>query len=234
MEAPDIIYILKDTPENEELRYSLRSLANLPHGKVVFVGGSPNGLVPDMHIKFDQEKDKKWDNAKNLIKKACENDSLTPNVYLFNDDFFVLKPVTKFPTFKNKTLEELAEHVTHKRTRYSEYISLRIDPTIEMLKEYNLPTVNYELHLPMLINRRKMLRIYEKFPTGAKRSCYGNSYKIGGEEIDPARMNDGSIHDPVNKIKEDRIFVSSTDESWVGVAGEQIRALFPTPSKYEI
>ena len=35
----DIVYFVKDTDTNEELRYSLRSLANFPHGKVWFYGG---------------------------------------------------------------------------------------------------------------------------------------------------------------------------------------------------
>jgi hypothetical protein len=34
----DIVYFVKDTQDNEELRYSLRSLSNFPHRKEIIMG----------------------------------------------------------------------------------------------------------------------------------------------------------------------------------------------------
>ena len=47
----DIVYFVKNTEENEELVYSLRSVEkNFPYNRVWFFGGCPNGLKPDVHI----------------------------------------------------------------------------------------------------------------------------------------------------------------------------------------
>ena len=53
--ANDVVYILKNGCDGYELRYSLRSLANMDHGKVWFVGGQPDGLYPDERMEFEQE-----------------------------------------------------------------------------------------------------------------------------------------------------------------------------------
>ena len=64
----DIVYFVKDTKINEELRYSLRSLKNFPHGKVWFYGGCPEGLKPDYHIKIEQDQPTKWANIFKMFK----------------------------------------------------------------------------------------------------------------------------------------------------------------------
>ena len=51
----DVVYFVKDTKENEELRYSLRTLKNFPHAKVWFYGGCPEGLKPDHHVYVKQD-----------------------------------------------------------------------------------------------------------------------------------------------------------------------------------
>ena len=230
----DIVYILREG-DNPELVYSLRSVEkNFPHKRIVFVGGKPDGLEPDLYIPSDQTSNK-WHNSQHLLLKACLDDRLSENIILFNDDFFVLKPVNYLPVYVNKTLPELARLVTHNGKRRSEYIETRINPCIEKLKAQNLPLINYELHLPMKINRKKMAKIYELDPLPeAKRSYYGNLYHLQGIEIDPYKMNDGSVQSKTGRYKTGRTFISTTDDSWQGIVGEQIRALFPIPSRFEI
>lgn len=228
----DVVYILKDTPDNEELKYSLRSLKNLPHRKVVFVGGNPEGVGPDLHIPLKQTKDK-WHNATDLIKKICKDKRLSEDIILFNDDFFVTKPIDEMIIYKNHTLQDICRYVTHNGTRESEYIKTRIKPTARVLQNKGLPQDNYELHIPMVINRKKMLKICNMFPEYAKRSCYGNYYRLGGINIDGDGFNDGSIHTPDRKSCAWRIFVSTTDESWIGEVGKEMRAKFPIPSRFE-
>ena len=228
----DVVYILREG-ENEELRYSLRTLTNLPHRKVVFVGGKPEGLEPDIWIPFNQIKDK-WGNARDLIELMCKDNRLTKEVYLFNDDFFVMKPVKNVPVYTNGDLRQFARFVTRNGQRESEYITTRINPTIKELQSRGLPTVNYELHLPICISREKMLKIFRLFPRFvASRSTYGNYYRLRGERIG-LNFHDGSVQSPKDKLNPERTFISTTDESWQGVVGKQIKELFPNPSRYEL
>lgn len=228
----DVVYILREG-ENEELRYSLRTLVNLPHGKVVFVGGKPEGIEPDLWIPTLQDKGK-WANSGNSIRTVCEDDRISDNFYLFNDDFFVMKPIRTLPIYRNHNLTRFALMISKNGRRYSEYVEDRINPTIQELRKRRMTIWNFEVHVPMLINRNKMLKICEEFPALAKRSCYGNYYHLQGIDIDPRGMNDGSVQSPKAEFNPDRIFISTTDESWQGVVGKQIKKLFPNPSKYEL
>ena len=52
----DIVYLLRNDIAGEELRYSIRSVVqNFPYRKIVFVGGKPEGIEPDIYIPDIQE-----------------------------------------------------------------------------------------------------------------------------------------------------------------------------------
>ncbi len=60
----DIVYFVKESAQNEELRYSLRSVEkNFPHRNVWFVGGKPKGLTPDKWHAVNQDRETKWGNT---------------------------------------------------------------------------------------------------------------------------------------------------------------------------
>lgn len=87
----DIVYFVKETPTNDELTYSVRSLVNFPHNEVWFYGGCPSNLKPDHHVHVKQDQPTKWANIFKMFKMACLNNEITKNFWLFNDDFFVMK-----------------------------------------------------------------------------------------------------------------------------------------------
>ncbi|MFF3129757.1 hypothetical protein ACFVRD_48125 [Streptomyces sp. NPDC057908] len=47
-ERPDIVYVVRPWNQNEQLRYSLRTLANLPHRRVWIAGYCPTWVGPDV------------------------------------------------------------------------------------------------------------------------------------------------------------------------------------------
>ena len=90
----DIVYILKNDYDSEELRYSIRSVVqNFPYRKLVFVGGCPSDIKPDIYIPDTQEGATKWERSMHSLKKVLDNDELTEDIWLFNDDFFIMDPV---------------------------------------------------------------------------------------------------------------------------------------------
>lgn len=230
----DIVYFLKQTPTNEELRYSIRSVVqNFPHRKIVFYGGCPYDMTPDRHVNVVQNKPSKWQNVHYMLGVACKDDDLTPNFWLFNDDFFVMKPVDELPPLYNRSLwrhiVEVEERHQGQRSAYA--IQLRhlcrtltlIDPDTEAL--------NYATHMPMLINRKKALKTLTEFPNEPMfRALYGNHHKIGGEHRDDCKIT-GWLKIPDYK---DRQFLSTTDESFLhDEAGRYIRAQFTEKSRFE-
>ena len=90
--------------ENEELRYSIRSVeANLPSGEIWVVGGKPSWYSGN-YIPVDQVAGKQNDAIKNLFT-IVESDKIQENFVLMNDDFFVVKPVSKIKIYHGGTLE---------------------------------------------------------------------------------------------------------------------------------
>lgn len=230
---PDIVYILKNTIDNPELQYSLRSVEkNFSGHRVVFVGGQPRNLSPDARIKVLTNYGK-WENARHNILTACKNNMLTKSIYIFNDDFFILKPQDEIPIYSNGELSDFIEMV-ERNTGKTSFVK-RLKQAYRVLLGKGLPTKNYEVHVPMLIDRRKMLKIEKEFPgVPCLRTLYGNYYQMPSIEIDPTGgMMDG-VQQVVNgKIDTERVLVSTNDKTFSGVSGEQIKAMFQKPSKYE-
>ncbi len=231
MNKYDVIYILKYDVEPYELRYSLRSIEkNLPHGDVWFVCGQPFGLIPDRTITMRQKGILKWEKARSSMLKVCSNPHVPDKFWLFNDDFFVLKPVESETPFFGGTLRDHILHIEHryndKHTGYTR--ALRYCEFT--LNDSDLPTFDYALHVPMLIEKEKMLAALESFPDCPMfRSLYGNYAGIGGNQHD-----DVKIVGLMEKMTDDMDYVSTSNESFKnGIVGKQIRDMFPDMCRYE-
>lgn len=231
----DVVYFVKDATENEELRYSLRTVeANWPYWKVVFYGGCPNGLKPDRLVRVAQEGLNKWEKVRNLLIRACKDDELTEDIWLFNDDFFVLKHHSDdMPPQYNGDLMSYVERIEKKQGTADEY-TLRLRMAADELSKLGYPTLNYEVHKPMLINRKRALEVLERFPNvPAFRSLYGNYWRIGGENRHDMKLK------VLGNTKMDAVrwswdFVSTSDKSFnEGAIGRYIRENFEVVSRFE-
>lgn len=231
MEKYDVVYILKYDVGLGELRYSLRSIEkNLPHGDVWFVCGQPFGLIPDRTITMRQKGILKWEKARSSMLKVCSNPHVPDKFWLFNDDFFVLKPVESEEPFFGGTLRDHILHIEHryndKHTGYTR--ALRYCEST--LNDSDLPTFDYALHVPMLIDKQKMLEALESFPDCPMfRSLYGNYAGIGGDQHD-----DVKIVSLTEGIADGADYVSTSNDSFKnGLVGKQIRDMFPDMCRYE-
>lgn len=219
----DIVYFVRDG-KNEELRYSLRSLYNLEHDKVWMYGG-PEWVRPDRLVRVAQVGATKWDKVRNMYRLACKNNEISEDFILMNDDFFIMKPTT-IPTAYRATLEH---HILEMEMKFD-----RITPYTRLLRGVyrtlaGKPTLSYDLHIPMVLNRKKLLYLLDKYPDcHAMRSLYGNYYEIGG-----VQMDDVKVYQTQGYFDRGSTFLSSSDESWNGVVGEFIKSKFREKSRYE-
>lgn len=232
----DVVYLVKETSMDPELGYSLRSLdANFQYKGVWFAGGCPEGLRPDRHLKLKQVGLNKWEKVRNMLFQICKNDEITEDFWLFNDDFYILKRISEdMPPQYNGELMDYIERI-ERRQGGPDGFTIRLRELYKDLIESGLSTLNYEVHKPMLLNRKKLLEVLEKFPnTPGFRSLYGNYWKIGGQN-----QHDMKIKVPlfrkIEVLDHDWEFVSTSDSSFrEGNVGEFIRNKFKERSRFEI
>lgn len=225
----DIVYILRDG-ENEELRYSLRSVErNFKFNKVWFYGGKPIGFMPDHHVRYIQLGNSKWQKVRNTMVEICQNDDITKDFWLFNDDFFVMKPVKNPPNYYDGTLEQRIAEIEQSISGRSLYSSL-LRNLVATLQDAGIDEpLNYAHHTPMLINRKKMLATLAKYPNEPMfRALYGNINKIGGENMPDVKFYQNRQPFPIGT------FVSTADDSWhYEKIGQIIRDTFTSESRFE-
>lgn len=225
MRKHDIVYILKKDAKPDELRFSLRSIeANLPHRNVVFYCGKPEGIEPDRHVPHKQSGYLKWEKARSSMIEICKDDKLTKQVWLFNDDFYVLQPMTSTKPLHRGQLRDHHKAIRAKHGGMSSEYSRQLECCEALLKRAGLSTYDYALHVPILIDRAKMLEALQAFPrTPMFRSVYGNFANIGGE-LSPDYKTD--------TIDKEAPFFSTSDKTFAQNK-KALEELFPTPSKYE-
>ena len=224
----DVVYFVKDTDTNEELKYSVRSLVNFPHKRVWFYGGCPKELKPTYHVKVEQDQPTKWENIFKMFKMACSNKQITPNFWLFNDDFFVMKPVEKGPCYFEGDLYKRVVTLEDKHNGITPY-SQQLRFTLQELEGMGCTTLNYAVHTPMLINKKKGLELCNIIDGPMIRCAYGNYFKIGGTNHKDVKI------DSITKPYKEAEYLSTNDKSFAyGIVGQQIRNKFNKKCGYEL
>lgn len=229
----DVVYCVKNKPENEELRYSLRSLKNLPHNRVYLFGGCPwwVNLETVHHVQVIQNKGNKWLNTSSLLKEIAYNKEITDDFIWFNDDFFVLKPLEELPYYHDRTLvSRVMDFAKISWNATNNGYCSRLKGATRALKFDNRNILNYELHVPIVFNKYKLRELFSKYPgIGAKRSLYGNNFVEN-----PIQRADVKIYNTRDIPGENWDLVSTSDISFMlGEVGKYIRKEFNKKGKYE-
>ena len=223
----DYVYICR-SGDNDELRYSLRSIEeNMPKGRVWVVGHRPIWYIGDF-IPVD-DIGGKFDNIVNCIKTVSENNNISDNFILMNDDFFALNPIDKLKNYHGGLLE-------NKIARYKElrmapkYIRL-LELTLKQLKENGINNpIDYDIHVPIIMNKTILKDAINLafFP----RSAYGNLAKL-----EAIKITDVKIYSNGEKINWHEIinndFVSTEDNSFISLKNNILDKMFDKPSQLE-
>lgn len=185
----DVVYFVKNGRINNELVYSIRSVVkNMPYKRIWIFGGCPNNIVPDVHIRAEQNGASKWENVHEMYKLACANKELTDDFILFNDDFYIMKPMSKVEPLYRCTLDEHIAILESKFKRPNGYTKLLRNCNGELKKLGKTP-LSYELHVPFIFNKDKLAKLLNDFPNQhCTRTLYGNLYGIGGAKAEDIKI----------------------------------------------
>jgi hypothetical protein len=227
----DYVYICRDG-ENEELRYSLRSVeANFPSGKIWVVGGKPSWYSGN-YIRVRSTSSKQNNAIKNL-SAIVQSDEIPEEFILMNDDFFVIKPVKEIKTYHGGSLKDkivLRREITP-GSRYPELLS----KTYGFLQKIGVSEIlDYDIHVPMKMSKTGLK---ESLSFGTQwRSTYGNTYRLGGEKIEDVKVyGSGNLLElsyDIENLKYE--YLSTDDTSFPIVWKKLLKDMFPSPSSVEL
>lgn len=232
----DVVYRYRSTGGGDELRYSLRSLKNIPHNTVWIVGQQEPWLTNVKLLRNHPVTQNKWENSRKNLLVACQNQRVSDDFILMDDDFYITHPMESIPVWHRGTLNEtLGDYANRAGSTY-----LRgLRETAELLKWAGVTDdiLVYNLHIPMVINKAKMLECMD-YLKGMKirmpqcfhiRTWYGNFWQLGGE-----RASDNKVLKTQDSVKPGP-FLSSTNAAFNSSSRvrKYLQALLPQPSRYE-
>jgi len=227
--ASDAVYIVRPGNDNEELRYSLRSLSNLSFsGRVWFVGYVPSwvtGVLPIEGNRFDTKPRNVHDN----VRQACLEPGVSETFILMNDDFFIVEPMVAVPNLHRGPLEKHIYNMLYATDWRASLVS-----ALDWLKGRGIPDpLSYELHKPFEVDKAKMAEVlelsdgYTPDTPPQWRTIYGNHWQIGGERSLDKKMTAMGEWPPRAR------WVSTSDQGFSGPRARRIMGYFPSASPWE-
>lgn len=229
---PDIVYPVRKGDHNEELRYSLRSLSNIPHGRVFIVGHKPPWVTNVSHWPRPQEGSKYRNANESLVEITREaGSSLTSPFLLFNDDFYVMQEMDSVPVFHMGPVQEVVDR--YRKLHHMGAYWRGMVSTMRLMQDAKIkgPLLSYELHIPFPIYRDHLLRAWEmgkELEVLHIRTLMGNLARLGGTEREDVKVYRGKT-----KGYEQWPFLSSNDDMTLTPLRGLLQRTFPRPCRYE-
>jgi len=226
----DYVYVCRDG-DNEELRYSLRSLVkNAPKGNVWVVGGKPDWYkgnfipVKNAHNKFE--------NIKNCMKVVAETKEISDDFVSMHDDFFIVKKINKFEIYHGGYLEDrVSEYNLLSPNSYYTRLLANTHKRLKKMKYKN--PLDYDIHVPITMNKDN-LKISLSQPY-LERSMYGNMFDIGGIKREDVKVyfNGSLMERSYDYLSNSSEYISTTDRSFNDLKKDLLEDMFPDATIYE-
>lgn len=229
----DVAYFVRPGDDNEELRYSLRSVAaNLPHAHLLIAGHRPY-WARTAHLPVEQS-GSKYGNAQANIRAILACDELTDTIAILNDDHMVTAPIDTVPVLHCGPLAAV-------RAVTSALYQRSLDDTLHLLRGMGFRHPNcYDLHVPYVANRQALTATLDCIAQRTEHWPAERTARVLWETVH-ATLNgytgdyspDVKIRDGLRRDTWPTPFMSTEDSTYWGPAGRHLRQLFPTPCRYE-
>lgn len=218
----DIVIPYRATRGDFELRFALRSLANVPHDRVIIAGDSARSASPAVtQIRVRRAYPRYASSTNNIVAAARE---ATDQIIVTHDDTFILQPWT----FRHEHRCTVEEYL-HSSSCYGDYRQ-HVESTLEILRGDGVADpLFFGLHTPTVYERDKLLGLVREY-RGREyllRTLYHNIYPAPSVRRDDVKMHQWG--DPGDKdilSISDGVSRNPSFRRW-------IEARFPDPSPYE-
>lgn len=239
---PDLIYLVRPGDDNEELRYSLRSVAANMTGfrNVWIVGTVPSWVRYVCGLPLDPQNEK-FLNMNTSLKAAVNHPDVAETVIIFNDDHFVREPVdaSRLPVFDLGDTERFVQGLLTKKSispKNTWLIATR--ETASWVMARGGSGTCFESHTPMPFKKTELARLMDEYPDLSK-LAYPQLYPLAGVGTPSSNCGNSKVasldsKDFFKKVAQDLPYLSSNDKSFAdGMIGGYVRGLFPHPSIFE-
>ena len=214
----DVVYYVRPGDRNEALRYSLRSLTNLPHERVWIVGHRPPWVTGIEHIPGNR-RSTPIGCAMDNIALACAHVTVDEFV-IFNDDFYVMEPIEAVPAWHDGLLSDRIRRAAGSYAR-------QLMAARALLGE---DAIAWTLHIPVVVERATLAEVMDGLDTRLPaewRTMYGNLTRASGERRPDVKVRRSSEPLPAGP------FMSSAPASLRRLL-PVLAARFPDRSPYEV
>jgi hypothetical protein len=234
----DAVYIVRPGDDNEELRYSLRSLKNLPIDNVHIVGYKPTFIGGCNYIPVVQDGEK-HENARKNMFAALNSQDIPESFLLMNDDFYVMKPQSSLPNYHRGTERQVIKSLPRGHSILPHWMGFKATMTVLSELGYREPLC-YSLHVPIVLQKdayKEALRLtappFFTSPLAPHvRTVYGNLAGLGGELMESDVKWRGA--EPVTAAFAGQAYASSMDRGFKNTPRERyVRGLFKEACGYE-
>lgn len=238
--VPDLVYVVGGATNDDraDLRHSLRSIAanlRIPFRDVWIVGDVP-GWVRGVRPLPLTPLAEKFSNQRQSLTAYVNHPDAADRFILLNDDMFVTEPIDALQTCRNRNpaskwgAAEQADgrslngwHRTVLATAAWVAERTRTDPFI------------YEVHTPLLFDTSEVARLLAEYPAN-KPFAAGELYPIAGRGGEGTHCGNAKVKRGdsfTEKVAQPMPYLSGNPDSWPAELGDYIRAMFPTPSRWE-
>ncbi|AKR55711.1 hypothetical protein XM25_07850 [Devosia sp. H5989] len=221
----DIVYPYKSVPDDFELRYSLRSLVNVPHERVIVAGDRPIIISRDVvHVTVDPVADRYQSSTTNIVA-AIERAGVSGDFILMHDDMFVLEPWS----YQHEHRGTIEEYVRAGGAS-GEYLA-RAASTRDLLQAHGIADpLFFGLHTPTVYNAERVLDLVREFE-GQRyllRTLYHNLFLAPSRQRDDVKVRawSGSVDGDILSIS-DECAAHPGFKAWIA-------ARFPERCSYEV
>lgn len=217
-DVPDVVYLVREGDRNDELRWSLRSLTNLTHGRVWLAGFQPSWTVQVGRLEVKQNPSDKYGSVLRNLAAVADSPDVSERFLLFNDDFFCMRPTGEVGPMHLGGTRQVAARYGTRRDRYAQLVRKVADRWPDGMF--------YGVHAPMPMEKGRLRDTIDAGPV-MLRTCYGNAHGVGGVKVQDVKVKHHRA------VKPGR-WLSTSDGSFDrGEVGRLIRRRFPDPCVYE-
>ena len=180
---PDVLYAVRHGEVNAALRYSLRSLGNLPHRRVCITGFCPS-WVRGVTVVETPRRANKLDSIEENVRRGLRHHEIGDIVVYMNDDFYITRPIGNngMPVTHGGLIDQYQGQQEFKT---------RMRQTLRLLREIygDAELTAYDgVHMPLPLQTEYARLALREVPRGCLwRTWYGNSMAIGGVQVPNAK-----------------------------------------------